>query len=213
MALADAGGHLRYPNEVSAWMTKEFGRLGGPWLCPVAAATNERRATRIQGTVLGTVRSAFSTSDWGWENMGGEQRLVLTSYTFNFAVTTLATNADSLNDGQFFEESQVKPAMTPLFGDGILDVYGFDPLTRPPVNLFNPAEQPPPWVYGINAWGVPRHGNHPDSVPTRWPANQRLPGQINMAFFDGHVSPVKLEDLWQLYWYQNYSPPAKRPGL
>jgi hypothetical protein len=34
-----------------------------------------------------------------------------------------------------------------------------------------------------------------------------------MAFCDGHVEVVKLDDLWQLYWHEDYKLPAKRPGL
>jgi len=41
----------------------------------------------------------------------------------------------------------------------------------------------------------------------------KLPGAINVSFWDGHVEQVKLEGLWQLYWHRDYVPPAKRPGL
>ncbi|MBI2929168.1 MAG: hypothetical protein HYY24_26185 [Verrucomicrobia bacterium] len=32
-----------------------------------------------------------------------------------------------------------------------------------------------------------------------------------MVFVDGHVETVKLENLWQIYWHQQYRPPATRP--
>jgi len=59
----------------------------------------------------------------------------------------------------------------------------------------------------------PRHGRRPNAIPTKWPASASLPGAINVFFFDGHVQPVPLERLWQLYWHKDYQPPAKRPGL
>jgi hypothetical protein len=34
-----------------------------------------------------------------------------------------------------------------------------------------------------------------------------------MSFYDGHVALVRLENLWQQEWHQNYQPPKKRPGL
>ncbi len=60
---------------------------------------------------------------------------------------------------------------------------------------------------------IPRHGNRPRTVPRYWPRSQRLPGAINVAFFDGHGQQVRLDNLWQLYWHVGYQPPAKRPGL
>ena len=63
------------------------------------------------------------------------------------------------------------------------------------------------------ALALPRHGNRPSPIPDRWPADQLLPGAINVSFFDGHGELVPLERLWQLYWHKDYVPPAKRPGL
>ena len=60
---------------------------------------------------------------------------------------------------------------------------------------------------------IPRHGNRPNPVPTKWPANHKLPGAINVAFFDGHVELVKLDRLWQFYWSADWVPPGSRPGF
>ena len=40
-----------------------------------------------------------------------------------------------------------------------------------------------------------------ESGAGRWPADQPLPGAVNVAFFDGHGELVKLARLWQLYWH------------
>jgi prepilin-type processing-associated H-X9-DG protein len=58
---------------------------------------------------------------------------------------------------------------------------------------------------------IPRHGARPAPVPTSFPSSQRLPGAINMVFFDGHTEVVKLESLWVLAWHSSYVPPATRP--
>jgi prepilin-type N-terminal cleavage/methylation domain-containing protein len=33
------------------------------------------------------------------------------------------------------------------------------------------------------------------------------------AFFDGHVQPVRPDELWQFCWHVGHEPPAKRSGL
>jgi len=60
---------------------------------------------------------------------------------------------------------------------------------------------------------ISRHGSRPRSIPTKFNPADKLPGAINLSFYDGHVEQVKLERLWSLYWHKDYVPPAKRPGL
>jgi prepilin-type processing-associated H-X9-DG protein len=60
---------------------------------------------------------------------------------------------------------------------------------------------------------IPRHGRRPNAIPTSRPANQPMPGAINVVMFDGHVELVKLDNLWQLTWHKDYKPPVQRPGL
>lgn len=59
---------------------------------------------------------------------------------------------------------------------------------------------------------VARHGQRMASPPGSCDPKARLPGTIHVAFFDQHVQPVPLENLWQLCWHKGYQPPAKRPG-
>jgi prepilin-type N-terminal cleavage/methylation domain-containing protein/prepilin-type processing-associated H-X9-DG protein len=122
---------------------------------------------------------------------------------------------DSLpSDSPWFgnESSVQQPALTPVFAEAVF--YDVLPETNdpPPINLVSPGTPPWPWTW-MRFMAMPRHGNRPLSVPTRWPMNQPLPGEVNVSFFDGHVAPVKLDDLWQLSWHRNYLPLAKRPGL
>ena len=47
---------------------------------------------------------------------------------------------------------------------------------------------------------IARHGNFPaSSAPVNFDTEQRLPGAINVACFDGHVELSKLEHLWNYY--------------
>jgi prepilin-type N-terminal cleavage/methylation domain-containing protein/prepilin-type processing-associated H-X9-DG protein len=43
------------------------------------------------------------------------------------------------------------------------------------------------------------------------PVGTPLVGKINMGFADGHVEPMKPENLWTLYWHKGWVLPAKRP--
>ena len=58
---------------------------------------------------------------------------------------------------------------------------------------------------------ISRHGSARRPPPVKVPAGSVLPGAINVVFADGHVDTVVLENLWQLYWHQNYVVPPKRP--
>ena len=63
----------------------------------------------------------------------------------------------------------------------------------------------------MNLFTIPRHGSRPNRIPTNQILRAPLPGGINVSFYDGHVRFVRLEDLWQLEWHQDYKPPTKRP--
>jgi prepilin-type N-terminal cleavage/methylation domain-containing protein/prepilin-type processing-associated H-X9-DG protein len=111
------------------------------------------------------------------------------------------------------ETTMQQPSLTPFFADSCVSEAWPETNDSPPLNLVSP--------YGGNLVGaspmsleaIPRHGSRPRPVPTKWPANQPLPGAVNVSFFDGHTLPIKLDNLWQLHWHTDYIPPAKRPGL
>ena len=109
----------------------------------------------------------------------------------------------------FRTDSDVRyPVESPVFGDGVSPVSphvnSFDP---PPMDLRNGDPN------GIGSFVIPRHGSRPREIPNPFPPEAKLPGAINMGFFDGHVEMVPLERLWNLQWYKNYTPPTKRAGL
>ena len=57
---------------------------------------------------------------------------------------------------------------------------------------------------GMEVIAIPRHGGG---------SHGRLPGAVNVGFFDGHAESTKLDKLWQLSWHVGYEAPEKRPGL
>jgi len=122
----------------------------------------------------------------------------------------------------FRSEDEIRDtSRTPVFGDGVNgwwwgggDLWGPMETDVPAANLVfgnYPGGVGRPW--GIGNFTIPRHGSRPSSVSTNFNPKLKLPGAINMAFYDGHAETVKLERLWSLYWHKNYVPPAKRPGL
>ena len=141
---------------------------------------------------------------------------------------------ETRNDRVFRTEGQVQDATrTPVFGDGVSDAWfglglgGWgSPMATdlPPKNLETGVSAVLSPVIGAGGgsaflstgmcvFTIPRHGSRPARVPTDHPPSAKLPGAINVAFYDGHAETVKLERLWSLYWHKDYVPPAKRPGL
>jgi prepilin-type processing-associated H-X9-DG protein len=120
------------------------------------------------------------------------------------------------NAGPFRREVEIRdPSVTPVFADGIYwivtgEVGGPRATDEPANNLVTGVL---PGIRGMPHFTIPRHGSRPSKLSTNNPASAKLPGAINVAFYDGHVETVKLERLWQLHWHRNYQPPAKRPGL
>jgi prepilin-type processing-associated H-X9-DG protein len=102
-----------------------------------------------------------------------------------------------------------RPTSTPVTADGAFVWVSPRASDLPPANLIlDVRDRSLMWIVAL-----PRHGKRPSPVPTNWPANQPLPGAVNVSMFDGHVELVKLDNLWQLYWHKDYQPSEKRPGL
>lgn len=114
----------------------------------------------------------------------------------------------------FDKESQVQhPSQTPDFADGIWPDAWPEPTDIPWPNLQTGYEADAAGgPFGLDRLMIARHGpNHPNTVPTVAVITKPLPGGINLAFIDGHVQNVGLENLWGLYWNNDWVIPAKRP--
>jgi prepilin-type N-terminal cleavage/methylation domain-containing protein/prepilin-type processing-associated H-X9-DG protein len=126
---------------------------------------------------------------------------------------------NAISKDHFRNEGDIERTwQTPVFSDGIWAwwwaggwSWGPRATDLPARNLVSGSL--PGFPYGINAFTIPRHGSRPSKISTNHPPHLKLPGSINMTFYDGHAEAVKLERLWQLSWHRDYRPPAKRPGL
>jgi prepilin-type N-terminal cleavage/methylation domain-containing protein/prepilin-type processing-associated H-X9-DG protein len=207
--------------EIFDWWIQETGRKEYGWICPGAPAIARTN---------GSVRTAWIVDFANFRT--GEYEIRATNraggYGFNGHFLEVAyfrhdsTRPDvPFPEDDFRTESQVEfPSATPIVADAIQWITFPHASDEPPANLnglFNFPRPPGPHVMGfresILPMVIPRHGSRPNPVPTEWPKTSPLPGAVNVAFYDGHAEPVKLDRLWQLYWHAGYVPPAKRPGL
>ena len=208
------------------FMSKEWGQRNQAWICPSTREAAFNGWPRTPPENPGSVDTAwnFDGSWLGYQlfNIKGEPEYRAGSYLQN---NWLGFNW-SWNDSPFQwyyaelfrAEGEIQnPSSTPVFADGVGGWLGFScwwwgpRATDPPAhNLVtgNDAGRA-----GMSMFTIPRHGSRPSKVPTDHPPATKLPGAVNVSFYDGHVEQVKLERLWQLYWHKGYVPPVKRPGL
>lgn len=217
------------------WWRKEWGQNNRGWICPSAPEVSiKNRAVWVvdfpTGLYPGSVNSAWvderPDGPWIWPSSNGLQQgrsRRVGSYTKNnwtggswWLGWSTEENMVNLPEAFKSEGDIENPSRTPFFADGINAWWsgafqrGPRATDKPPGNLVTgywPAADP------MGAFTIPRHGSRPARIPMNLPQDEKLPGAINVSFWDGHVEQVKLEGLWQLYWHRNYVPPTKRPGL
>ncbi|HEX7862375.1 MAG TPA: type II secretion system protein [Verrucomicrobiae bacterium] len=205
--------------DITFWQ-RTVGKSGQAWICPAAPFTRVRAAQpepppgnnqpMEQGWgEFGTVNSAWSVMHTRWEYTNGEQTTTTSGQHGSYGINTWLGSSLPNEPNGFLSEGEILfPTTTPLIGDAI--------HLRPPA----PRERDLPstdlvngeWS-GMAAFAIPRHGARPNRIPTAHPRSERLPGAINLNFFDGSVGQVPLEKLWQLTWHRNWVAPAPRPGL
>jgi prepilin-type processing-associated H-X9-DG protein len=176
---------------------------------------------------MGTVDSAWVLNDpvswhfqWWWLN-GRRTFKRVGSYSANDWVCSGGLYYDE-NDHHdrsrgkcaFRHEGEMtEPSNTPLIGDGIHTWSITSGFGGGPVVENQPVSSLVTGAGGMAQFLIPRHGSRPRHAPTDFRPSSKLPGAINMSFYDGHVQTVKLEQMWSLYWHKEYVVPAKRPGL
>ena len=233
----DPGDRLDEP-AVADWFLDTFGLKEHGWICPSAPFKADRVRASRRVNDYGRVDSAWWNSDsevyraWIFSGAASDRavqpKFRAGSYGLNLYLFKterhFASDSGSLftvtASGNFKSEARIQwPAMTPVLPESTV---WFD-LADPSWTWGDGT--PPTWVYvigrgdpllvnsGLSFFALARHGNRPGRIPDHWAPGQRLPGAINVAFFDGHVERVQLERLWQLYWYYDCQPPGKRPGL
>ena len=169
-------------------------------ICPAAPV----KSGASPGTALriGSINAAWEWVVWGTPLAPMPMDAGASSYSLNGFLAAFTDENGMLLTNCFRRVGDIQnPANTPLAGDGIHPVDGLTASTPAPADLEN------------GGFRMPRHGGRPRNPASEYPAGERLPGAINMAFYDGGVQQVKVEKLWFLNWHKDYVAPEKRPGL
>jgi prepilin-type N-terminal cleavage/methylation domain-containing protein/prepilin-type processing-associated H-X9-DG protein len=227
LALDEESSDALGKHSVGEWILHTVGDPNQGWLCPDAF----KRPTRLPsiGYSNGALNSPWWVSDpegdffrsefSGFEDFTNSLRFRIGSYSYNawvLEVPPLTPDTGwSYFDGYskwFSTEGQIRnPVLTPTLADGVnwdcAPVVGQDRPPFSPVAIASEAAGE-----GVVTVLIARHGSHPDRLPKYWPVNQRLPGAVNVSFFDGHVQQVPLSDLWQLEWHKSWIA-TNQPGL
>ncbi len=216
------------------WWFTQWGRLGKANICPEAPVKVETTLSPAIG--IGGAASYYGTVDSAWRHKGSKG-MIANDGEFWFFLDASSPNvreqaasyapnrwlvgpAITAKGGESFaSEGEIQDASrTPLFRDGVLRgiEWGRPRVTdAPAVNLTTGATDPGVGlgISGMSTFTIARHGSIPGRIPTNHPFTEKLPGSINMSFYDGHVQAVPLDQLWKLNWHKTYVPPPKRPGL
>jgi prepilin-type N-terminal cleavage/methylation domain-containing protein/prepilin-type processing-associated H-X9-DG protein len=134
------------------------------------------------------------------------------SYGFNEWVTRGAATKSGEGFPLVFrhESAIVRPSATPLFADCLGPANLPMPHHRPGRDLYTLYDLSP---VSMPQYTIARHGGRGtahSSLPVA-PGQPLGPYVNNIVFFDGHVQPIKLDHLWNLYWHAKWVPPATRP--
>ena len=208
VAVTDNSGRMLQGQSSSEW-TFGYSRGGKFAICPVAPV---KTITAGNASGFGSTTSAWYWAAWAPQAMasganGSSDSQMLdfgaSSYSLNRWFAAAYAEDGSLDVNCFLTEADIPdPVSTPTVGDGMHPSGGLKAGTLPPRDLSLGGD-----------FFVPRHGSRPGTIPTDHPPEERLPGAINMTFYDGHVEQVQLERLWSLSWHKDYVVPEKRPGL
>src|SRR5258706_2030444 len=205
------------------WWSKHDGQPAEAWICPSTELlpVNKRRSMDLSDPWIfnGTL-----DQPWSWFESAAHftqapyldrpPRWHIGSYSQNIWLTYPYHREVMATTGPvgFANENQIqRPVLTPVFADGIFHQVLPQADDLPSYNLYLGAAS---GDSGFMAYlTIPRHRG--PNIRSSTPVNTSLkrPGGINVSFIDGHVAPVPLEKLWDLYWHKDYLPPTKRPGL
>lgn len=236
--VADDGGRLQLEGDgfnqtdtaMRNWWEGSWGLTNAGWVCPstrLKAQTNTEPGNPTyapQGSAVvsvGSIRNAWRAwTWWGWKgaptpNSKFERRNG--SYGNNVWVVSTFGWTDSeapFSRLSFLNENEIlSPTQTPVFAESVMPVIRPVATNTPAANLETAECANGRVETGMSVMNIPRHGAQPPRLAKKHPPEEKLPGAINVSFYDGHIELVPLERLWDLQWHRRYEAPLKRPGL
>jgi prepilin-type N-terminal cleavage/methylation domain-containing protein/prepilin-type processing-associated H-X9-DG protein len=218
----DAGSGRLDSNEIGSWIRDTVGS-SRVWHCP-SAPLNQRQFQQANPNSFepGSAATAWFSKDWRAVTLTYFQDILppeppfsrAGGYAFNLWLTGGRwrqpdfTSFNRVNVRSRFAriETQIQnPAAAPLFVDARDCLVAPLSVDSPPSDPRGITERE---IFGtMAAAAIARHGGIRIGPRAK---NAPLPGSINSAFFDGHVSPIRIKDLWHFEWHLGYEPPSQR---
>jgi prepilin-type N-terminal cleavage/methylation domain-containing protein/prepilin-type processing-associated H-X9-DG protein len=188
-----------------ARLQTNYSAYQGVRCCPATQIPTPVTAWKAPSDEAPELAGAAGTADYPWL-WDGSSIPFIGSYALNGWCYTQMPNW--VSPSFFGKESGVtSPVKTPYFGDSIWVDGWPGEGDLPATDLYAGADK-----YSMQRFTIARHGGiSPNAAPRNVPTTATLPGKINVGFVDGHVAPVKLEELWTLYWHRDWVTPYPRP--
>jgi prepilin-type N-terminal cleavage/methylation domain-containing protein len=208
MYMGDFNKSFQYTYDQNLWMAtllSYYGKANGARVCP-SASTPTKRTVFSQQYTLGAADQMWQWYPFG-TNYTGSYGYNGWLYTGTYSVASLIIG--SSEDWKYGSDASVhRPANTPVFADAVW-VDGWPQENEGPSrDLYNGGDVP-----FMGRFTVARHvGIAPSSAPRNIGSSSALVGGIEMAFMDGHAGAVRLQQLWQLEWHNNWVAPAAIPA-
>jgi prepilin-type N-terminal cleavage/methylation domain-containing protein len=208
MYLSDFARSFQYTYDENLWMDSlltYYSKVSPARICPTA--NNPTTRTYISPQYL------FGAGDQMWQwypyrtNFTGSYGFNGWLYTGNYLVSGVVSGASE--DWKYASEAAIaSTSNTPLFADEVW-VDGWPVETDGPAkDLYNGSDNDFMGRFTI----ARHHGRSPGSAPRNITSSTGLVGAIQIVFIDGHVVPVKLQNLWTVYWHNNWLTPSTIPS-
>jgi prepilin-type processing-associated H-X9-DG protein len=167
----------------------------------------------MQGMAPGTADKASVV-----QSGGNDDNVIPLSYAFNGWFYTGESSYDiaSTYVPEHFASARAvqHTSRTPIFADAMWPAAWPMSTNLPATNLYagdtSLSDQMSVMMMRVTH---SRHGSLPASAaPRNFDITKKLPGSVNLAFFDGHAENSPLENLWNYYWCYGYEVPSPRPN-
>jgi prepilin-type N-terminal cleavage/methylation domain-containing protein len=201
MYVGDSGGTMIFYDRTTLWIGQlqtNYSQIAQSRICP---ATKDDPGTSWKQPANAGL-PGFGVADYTWDWIYGTP-----SYHGSYGIN--GWSYSGLGSGDYYnkESAITLPTKTPYFSDCVW-VDGWPMETETPArNLYTGADN-----NSMQRFTVARHGGKgAAAAPRNVPAGTPLVGRIDIGFADAHVEPVKLENLWTLFWHNRWVTPATRP--
>jgi prepilin-type N-terminal cleavage/methylation domain-containing protein/prepilin-type processing-associated H-X9-DG protein len=205
MYFSDENKPIQYDAWPDLWMKRlllKYNAINKVRICPVAPERSIQQLARDRGS-SGWVNRAWLVDGGGTNYWQG-------SYAINGYFYENDIYGNPAN--RFKTEASIQfPVLTGVFADSVWVDFWASEGDLPARDLSNGDNFS---GGGLSRIAIPRHAASLSAAVKNFNPANKLPGASTVAFADGHVETVRLDNLWtKVYWHRNWVPPAKRPGL